>query len=149
YRLVMDTATRHASVAVGEGTVVLAQHLRTTEHRHGSTLLEQLQAALDDAGVAKAAIGAIGVGTGPGSFTGLRVGLAAAKTIAYALGVPIVGIPTGAAIARAVFQASGTPEESLAVLLPAGTRDRYLALAGEATRLLPPSLDPVAEAGNR
>jgi tRNA threonylcarbamoyladenosine biosynthesis protein TsaB len=149
--LVIDTATRQSTVALGDGRVLLAQSLRTSEHRHGSLLLDQIAELFDRAGVERRAIAAIGVGTGPGSFTGLRVGLATAKTLAYALGVPIVGISTGAALARAVAQADGGggDPERFAVILPAGARDHYLALPGEEPRLLGPGTDLGSAAAGR
>lgn len=140
-RLVIDTATRQSTVALGDGRTMLAQSTRTSEHRHGSLLLDQIAEVLERAHVDRRALAAIGVGTGPGSFTGLRVGLATAKTLAYALGVPIVGIPTGAAIARAVADLDGTEPERLAVILPAGARDHYLAIPGQEPRLIGPGTD--------
>ena len=61
--------------------------------QHGETLLPAIETLLRDAGVARTDLAAIVVGTGPGAFTGLRVGLATAKTMAHELGCPIVGIP--------------------------------------------------------
>lgn len=143
-RLVIDTATRQSTVALGRGRELVALSVRTSEHRHGALLLEQIAEVLEGAGNARRDIGAIGVGTGPGSFTGLRVGLATAKTLAYALRVPIFGIPTGRAIARAVADADGTPAARLAVILPAGARDHYLAPPDDEPRLLAPGADLAA-----
>lgn len=144
YRVVIDTATRQSTVALGSGRTMLAESIRVSEHRHGALLLEQIADVLKRAGVTRRDIAAIGVGTGPGSFTGLRVGLATAKTLAYALAVPIFGIPTGRAIARAVADADGTPAARLAVILPAGARDHYVALPDDAPRLLAPGTDLAA-----
>lgn len=145
WRLVIDTATRQSTVALGDGRVPVAQSTRTSEHRHGSMLLEQIHEVLDEAGAQRRDIEAIGVGTGPGSFTGLRVGLATAKTLAYALGSPIVGIPTADAIARAVAEADGRIDPAaFAVVLPAGARDHYLAVPGEGPLLIPPGVDLAA-----
>ena len=72
--------------------------------------------------MARAGLTAIVVGTGPGAFTGLRVGLATAKTMAHELGCPIVGIPTAAALAAAVAPRLGWP---IVIVQPAGPHDRY------------------------
>jgi tRNA threonylcarbamoyladenosine biosynthesis protein TsaB len=119
--LVLDTATRTPVVAVAQpdGTL-LAERRWTSRHRHGEELLQRVDEVLAEAGVAKRDLGGIVVGTGPGSFTGLRIGLATAKTIAYALRVPIVGVSSTVALAAATGSADAV------VTLPAGASDRYV-----------------------
>jgi tRNA threonylcarbamoyl adenosine modification protein YeaZ len=123
--LVMDTATRRAVLGLSDadGGVIAADGW-TTAHRHGEELLSRLGALLAQAGAEPTDLGAVVVGTGPGSFTGLRIGLATAKTLSYALGVPLIGIPTAHALALAA--AVGDAQQVI-VTLPAGARDRYLA----------------------
>jgi tRNA threonylcarbamoyl adenosine modification protein YeaZ len=123
--LVMDTATRRAVLGLSDadGGVIAADGW-TTAHRHGEELLSRLGALLAQAGAEPTDLGAVVVGTGPGSFTGLRIGLATAKTLSYALGVPLIGSPTAHALALAA--AVGDAQQVI-VTLPAGARDRYLA----------------------
>jgi len=90
--LAMDTATRACLVALGRPDPVAISR-RDVHHRHGAYLLEQVEEALERAGATLDDLTALVVGTGPGSFTGLRVGLATAKTLAYALGLPLVALP--------------------------------------------------------
>lgn len=121
--LALDTATSRAVVALG-GTI--AGPLTASWHagrQHGETLLPAIDALLREAGVARADLAAVVVGTGPGAFTGLRVGLATAKTMAHELGCPIVGIPTAAALAMAV--ASRVASWPIVIVQPAGPHDRY------------------------
>jgi tRNA threonylcarbamoyl adenosine modification protein YeaZ len=120
--LALDTATSRAVVALG-GTAGRPRAASWHAGRqHGETLLPALEALLRDAGVARGDLAAIVVGTGPGAFTGLRVGLATAKTMAHELGCPIVGIPTAAALAAAVAPRLGWP---IVIVQPAGPHDRY------------------------
>jgi tRNA threonylcarbamoyladenosine biosynthesis protein TsaB len=139
WRLVLDTATRQSTIAIGDGRRCVAESRRTSEHRHGALVLEQIDEVLQRAGIDRTGISAIGVGTGPGSFTGLRVGLATAKTLAYGLGCPIVGIATADALRGAVEARGHAGARGFSVVLPAGARDHYLAPAGGAPTLLPPA----------
>lgn len=126
--LVLDTATRTPTLALAEedGTLI-GQRQWQSQHRHGEELLERLDGLLSDAGVGRRDIGGVAVGTGPGSFTGLRIGLATAKTIAYSLDVPLVGLSTTRALAIAVLADALSPSAShVAVTLPAGVADRYV-----------------------
>jgi tRNA threonylcarbamoyladenosine biosynthesis protein TsaB len=145
WRLVIDTATRQSTVAIGGGSRIEAESRRLSEHRHGALVLQQIEEVLARAGIERFEIGAIGVGTGPGSFTGLRVGLATAKTLAYGLACPIVGIPTPDAL-RLAAGPSASGAESV-VVLPAGARDHYVAVAGRDPVLRPPGGDLAADVG--
>jgi tRNA threonylcarbamoyladenosine biosynthesis protein TsaB len=115
-------------------------------HRHGETLLPTLGRVLGENNVRRSRLRAIVVGTGPGTFTGLRVGVATAKGLAHGLGIPILGIATSAAlldVAAVALDAPGT--DGLALLMPAGPQDRVLVHAGRPVRLAAgeePSLEP-------
>jgi tRNA threonylcarbamoyladenosine biosynthesis protein TsaB len=133
--LAVDTSTRTSVVCIGRDEPEVAS-LRVVQHRHGSFLLEQVQEVLTAADASLAEIALLAVGTGPGSFTGLRVGLATAKTLAYAGGRPVVGIASSDALRRAAL-AAGAPADAT-IVLPAGAHDQYLARPGEAPMLVPP-----------
>jgi tRNA threonylcarbamoyladenosine biosynthesis protein TsaB len=133
--LAIDTATRTSVVTVGRGEP-LATSRREVRHRHGSFLLEQVDEVLGTAGVQLGEVAAFAVGTGPGSFTGLRVGLATAKTLAYAAGRPLVGLPSSEALRRAAVAAGGAPDA--VVVLPAGAHDHYLVRTAGDPQLVPP-----------
>jgi tRNA threonylcarbamoyl adenosine modification protein YeaZ len=141
--LAIDTATAEAVVALGalDGTLLDADSW-LAGHRHGEELLGRIDALLSQHDVSIRSVAAVAVGTGPGAFTGLRVGVAMAKGLATALGIPIVGVSSAAALAAAVADRTG---RHAAVLLPAGPSDRTLVHDGRATRLLgtePPDLPP-------
>jgi tRNA threonylcarbamoyladenosine biosynthesis protein TsaB len=135
--LVIDTATTHARIALGGADGSLhAERSWVAGYRHGEELLARLERLLVDEGVALDALGGIVVGTGPGAFTGLRVGLATAKALAYAGGIPIVGIATG----EALLVAAGGG--ALVLLQPAGPSDRVLTRAGEPPRIIAGGEEP-------
>jgi tRNA threonylcarbamoyl adenosine modification protein YeaZ len=121
--LVLDTATRTPVVALAndDGTLI-AERRWASHHRHGEELLKQVDELLAETARSRNAISAVVVGTGPGSFTGLRIGLATAKTIAYALDIPICGISSTLALAAAAANGDG----EVVVTLPAGASDRYV-----------------------
>ena len=126
----IDTATRRACIAIGDGLAVpLAMRAWHAGYRHGEELLAALDDLLRDSGVGLGDLGGVVAGTGPGAFTGLRVGLATAKGLAYGLGIPIVGVASTEGLAAASVEAGNHGGEplDLAVLLPAGPHDRYLA----------------------
>ena len=131
--LALDTATSRAVVALGriDGSLI-DEDTWAAGHRHGEELLERLRDLLARSGTDLASVGGIVVGTGPGAFTGLRVGLATAKGLAHTLAVPIAGVSTAEALLAAA-RAEGP--HARAVLLPAGPSDRTLVRAGVATLL--------------
>ncbi|MCR5558828.1 MAG: tRNA (adenosine(37)-N6)-threonylcarbamoyltransferase complex dimerization subunit type 1 TsaB [Schwartzia sp.] len=98
--LAIETATIVSSVAVAEEGKLLAEVTAAAKLTHSETLQPHIKQAMEMARVKREDIGAIAVSLGPGSFTGLRIGLAAAKGLAYAWGVPIVGVPTLEAMAE-------------------------------------------------
>lgn len=88
----IETATTQVGCAIGghEGVRASAHHTRA--RRHAETLVPMIQVVAAHAEVSLEDLGAIAVDVGPGLFTGLRVGIATAKAMAYALGVPMVGV---------------------------------------------------------
>jgi tRNA threonylcarbamoyladenosine biosynthesis protein TsaB len=92
---------------------------------------------LAGASVDRRRLGGLVAGTGPGAFTGLRVGLATAKAMAHGLGCPIVGVATS----DALIAAAGDPDRTV-LLLPAGPSDRVVVRHGEPARLLPGGTEP-------
>ncbi len=131
--LALDTATSRAVLALGaaDGTL-LAADTWPAGHRHVEELLPRLEALLAGHGWDRGALAdlaGIVVGTGPGAFTGLRVGLATAKALAVAFRKPLVAVGSGVALLAAAEAAEADPATDgrrLALLLPAGPSGRYL-----------------------
>jgi tRNA threonylcarbamoyladenosine biosynthesis protein TsaB len=147
--LAIDTATTNAVIALGtaDGAVIEARTW-TAGYRHGEELLARIDALLRERGLAPAALGGLVVGTGPGAFTGLRVGIATAKGLAHALGLPIAGVGTGSAL-LAASAAHAPAGAAVALLQPAGPSDRVITRPGEAPRMLPGGVAPDLRAGER
>ncbi|HYN64707.1 MAG TPA: tRNA (adenosine(37)-N6)-threonylcarbamoyltransferase complex dimerization subunit type 1 TsaB [Candidatus Limnocylindrales bacterium] len=124
--IAIESASTDPSVAVAEsdGTVLRADAWSVGQ-RQPHELLPRLLVALELAGGSLGEVTGVGIGTGPGSFTGLRVGMSVAKGLAFALGRPIVGVPS------LVAWLAAEPEVDAAATR-AGARDAYLLLRGEA-----------------
>lgn len=107
--LAIDTATDRAAIALGLADGAVLDAPTTDDRRHGRGLLPAIRDLLRDGGVAVADLDAIAVGLGPGSYTGLRVGLTAAKTLAFAIAKPLVGLDSLAIVA------ANAPDDALRV----------------------------------
>jgi tRNA threonylcarbamoyl adenosine modification protein YeaZ len=123
--LAIDTATARVVIATGSPDGI-PDGISTwpAGHRHGETLLPSIGRFLGEQNVRRSRLTGIVVGTGPGAFTGLRVGIATAKGMAHGLGIPLVGVSTG----EALLAASGV--ERAVLLLPAGPSDRLVLRRG-------------------
>lgn len=87
-----DTSGGWCSAAVLRGTEVLAHHHRVMARGQGESLMQVLDDTLHDAGVGWGDLAALGVGVGPGNFTGIRISVATARGLALGLGIPAIGV---------------------------------------------------------
>jgi len=92
--LALDTSTRMMGVSLYDGVQVLSESVWVSLGHHTVELAPAIEGALKRAGAQVSDLQALGVALGPGSFTGLRIGLAVAKGLALARHLPLVGIPT-------------------------------------------------------
>jgi tRNA threonylcarbamoyladenosine biosynthesis protein TsaB len=100
--LAIDTSTRVGSIALVEGPVLKAQQILNIRATHNQRLLPGIERILDDAGWSLDDLDAFAVSLGPGSFTGLRIGLSIVKGLAWASGKPLAAVPTLDALAANV-----------------------------------------------
>jgi tRNA threonylcarbamoyladenosine biosynthesis protein TsaB len=98
--LALDTSTDQAAIGLATPGGVFTVPLTNPGRRHGRDLISQIGILLGQAGIRARDLNVIAVGSGPGSYTGLRVGLMAAKTLAYATGAALVGLDSLEAVAR-------------------------------------------------
>jgi tRNA threonylcarbamoyl adenosine modification protein YeaZ len=141
--LAFDTATEAVAIGVGEwpeageagSTVLLGELDFVSPRAANSRLLPSVRAVLHTLSLSPADVDAVVVGRGPGSFTGVRIGVATAKGLAHGLGVPLLGVGTPDAIARRFWEHEGL----LGVLVDAMRHEVYPTLFschdGHVTRL--------------
>lgn len=92
--LAIESAGKVASLALAEGGRIHAEHFLQTKNQHSVVLLPMVDQILAQADWPAKSLDLIAVSAGPGSFTGLRIGMATAKGLAYGLDLPLVGVPT-------------------------------------------------------
>lgn len=124
--LALDTATSVTSVALLEDRRLLCSHSEPSKS-HSKTLLPIINTLLHQAGLARRDIQAVAVGIGPGSFTGVRIGLMAAKTLAYAFSIPLVGISSLRALAENARSLHNNTEVEVCPILDALKNEIYCA----------------------
>jgi tRNA threonylcarbamoyladenosine biosynthesis protein TsaB len=126
--LALDTSAAVAvSLVTDDGAPLAARHA-TEERRHAELLGPMITGVLTDAGVDRRDLTSVVAGTGPAPFTGLRVGLVTARTLALALGVPVLGVPSLDALAVQATRDLGlAPGTQVLVVADARRREVYWA----------------------
>lgn len=142
--LAVDTALGACSAAVLDGGTVLAHRFEIMERGHAEALAPMVEAAMTEAGLAFAALGRLAVTTGPGTFTGQRVGLAFMRGLRVALKTPLVGVTTLHAMAAAALAESGAG--AAAALHDARRGEVYLEAVSADGPLLGVQIQPFDEA---
>ena len=97
--LAFETSAKAASVALFEGTILLGEQYQNTGLTHSQTLMVMAEDLLAQCGKAPTDVEAVAVANGPGSFTGVRIGAAAAKGFAWGRNIPLYGVSTLEAMA--------------------------------------------------
>jgi tRNA threonylcarbamoyladenosine biosynthesis protein TsaB len=145
----IETATLVSSVAIATENNLLAEITLQTKQTHSELLMPHIAKILDMAGINKTDLKAIAVSIGPGSFTGLRIGLATAKALSYALKIPLVGVPTLEALAYGC----PVPGAMLAPMLDAQKGNVYQAVFewqdGQLKEVMPVTVMDIHEALER
>ena len=142
--LAFDTSTPAVTVALHDGERVVARQTRVDARRHGELLAPAITAVLDEAWVPRQDVTAIAVGVGPGPYTGLRVGLVTARTLAFVLEIPVYGVCTLDVLAAEAVD-TGAVTSPFAVATDARRKEVYLATYDEhGTRLDGPVVEKPA-----
>ena len=127
----IDTATAESAVAVARGEELVFERAAEPgadgRPRHAAALLAEVEAALEAAG-GWAGVGLIAVGVGPGTFTGLRIGIATARALAQGRGLPIAPVSSLAALALGINSAGAQPDRPRLALIDARRGEVFGAL---------------------
>ncbi len=133
--LAFESSAKAASVALFEGGRLIQEKFRNDGLTHSQTLMVMAQELLEENGLCPAQIGAVAVANGPGSFTGVRIGAAAAKGFAWGAQIPLYGVSTLEAMARGL----GTQQGYICCAMDARRAQVYNALfyvnQGEVVRI--------------
>jgi tRNA threonylcarbamoyladenosine biosynthesis protein TsaB len=116
YILHIETSTRVCSVALSSDEILLEYVDLDEGMNHAAILAPSIKQLLSITNIRPGDLGAISVSSGPGSYTGLRVGCSTAKAMAYSLKIPLVSIPTLTALAWAAFVSHPEAEFALPML---------------------------------
>ena len=114
----IDTSIETASVSIARDGVIQSYLKNTIQKEHASFLHIAVKQLLTESSLDIKQIDAVAVTNGPGSYTGLRVGLASAKGLCYAMNKPLITIGTLNALAAAAIDTSAEPENSSALFCP-------------------------------
>ena len=108
YILNIETATKQCSVSIAkEGKTIVCKEVAEEGYSHAERLHVFIEDCVKEAGISYKDLAAIAVSQGPGSYTGLRIGVSAAKGLCYALGIPLIAVDTLKALAAQVKVTSG------------------------------------------
>src|SRR5919108_3263764 len=123
--LAMDASGDACSAALWREGAVIAQRYRQMVRGHAEALMPMVLETMAEAGETLRRLNAVAVSVGPGAFTGLRIGLAAARGVGLAAAIPVVGVTTFAAVAEAVPE-SERDGRTLIVLLDTKRGDVFV-----------------------
>ncbi|MEM8744504.1 MAG: tRNA (adenosine(37)-N6)-threonylcarbamoyltransferase complex dimerization subunit type 1 TsaB [Pseudomonadota bacterium] len=129
--LALDTTLGACSAAVARGDsagAVINGQFELREREHAEAIIPMIERALSDAGVVYSDLNAIAVTTGPGSFTGVRVGVATARGLALALDLPLISATSLEVMAHTALGELGEPPDVLAVVVDARRAQVYMAV---------------------
>ncbi len=113
--LLIETSARLCSVAISVDGMVVAERVDDSGRSHASLTAPFIRELLDEKGLKATDLNAVAVSSGPGSYTGLRVGVSTAKGIAFGAGIPLIGIGTLDILAE---EATGLVTDGIRTIIP-------------------------------
>lgn len=133
----LETSTKSCSVALSEnGELIALEELHTAEFTHAENLTVFIQKVMLSAGKEMKELKAVSVSSGPGSYTGLRIGVSTAKGLCYALEIPLIAVDS--LISLAVLAQQKHPGKKICSMIDARRMEVYSAIYDEELNLLKP-----------
>lgn len=133
----IETATKACSVALSKnGNLIALEEINDGEYSHAENITLLIQKAIEKAGIEMKDLNAVSVSSGPGSYTGLRIGVSTAKGICYALSIPLIAIDSLQALAQLGFEKY--PNQTICALIDARRMEVYNTIYSEKEVLLKP-----------
>jgi tRNA threonylcarbamoyladenosine biosynthesis protein TsaB len=133
----LETSTKACSVALSkDGSLVALKESLSDEFSHSENLTVFIQTVIKDAGLELKDLSAISVASGPGSYTGLRIGVSTAKGLCYSLGKPLIAIDS--LISLAVLAKQMHPSTNLCAMIDARRKEVYCAIYSSDLELIKP-----------
>lgn len=123
----LETSTKICSVALSQDGILLAHNDQTGDgYIHGEALTLMIEALLQNTHKTLPDLQAISFSSGPGSYTGLRIGLSTAKGLCYALSIPLIAIPTHQILFQMAIKSSSEEPQNTIALLDARRTEVYM-----------------------
>jgi tRNA threonylcarbamoyladenosine biosynthesis protein TsaB len=141
----IETATTTCSVAAGENGVLLAVRSVHDGYKHAENLLRLFEEVMQEAGWKNDELSAIAVSAGPGSYTGLRIGVSTAKGLCYALDIPLIAVSTLYSLASGFRRKFPDSESLICPMLDARRMEVYTALFSKNLDRLKPDAPLIVE----
>lgn len=143
--LLIETATRVCSVAIGDSDGILAERRSTSPNAHSSQLSPFIGQLFEECAMKPSDLSAVCVSAGPGSYTGLRIGVSTAKGFSYALGIPLLSVPTLESMATQWFSAHPDYHGLLCPMIDARRMECYSAFFSPAGEVRGTQADIISE----
>lgn len=137
----IETGAAIASVALCDGETVIVQRFGQSDKRHAETILPLIETVLADAHATLNEIDVLAVDSGPGSFTGIRIGVSVANAIANAKQIPVASVDS----LTALYALADAPTAPTCAIIDAANENGYMAFYDGGARKLEPSAEGIAE----
>ena len=145
--LLIETATQVCSVVLAADGKVLARRDSDTPNAHSTRLSVFIDEVMKECSMTPRDLGAVGVSAGPGSYTGLRIGVSSAKGFCYALGIPLVSVPTLLSMAALYYRQHPDYHGLVCPMIDARRMECYTMIVNPDRQVLRDTSADVIEAG--